>query len=217
MPDKKSTYNDLVSIINRLRAPDGCPWDRVQTVQSLKTSIIEEAYELAEAIDLNDPDKIKEECGDVLLQPVFVAAIAKESGLNFDEYDIVDGICEKLRFRHTHIFGEDKAENEEQALKFWEAAKAKEKNQKTVADKLASVPSTFGALMRANKVQKIASKSGYKVEADAEEKLKTLPNAKDKEKAAGELLFSIVSLLRENGVDPEVALTRATNEFLKGL
>src|SRR5690554_1262069 len=154
---ERFSFGDLIEIIRRLRDKDGCPWDKKQTNMSIRDNAIEEAYELAEAVELEDDEKIKEESGDVLLQGLFHAVIA-EDGLRFNTNDVVSALCQKLLGRHTHIFGKNKAENFEDALYFWEQAKAKEKNQLTVKDKLEAVPKTFGSIMKALKVQKIVKK-----------------------------------------------------------
>ena len=216
------TFADLIEIIECLRAPDGCPWDREQTPMSIRTNIIEEAYELTEAIELGDDEKMCEECGDVLLQGVFCAVMRAEAG-GFSVDDMINGLCKKLVGRHTHIFGKDKAKNGEEALAFWEKAKAKEKHYVSIEDKLASVPKTFTALQRANKVQKTVKKTGLEfpsveeAEKKIEEELAEFRAAKgaDKEKEGGDLLFSVVNVLRMNGIDPEVALTGTTDKFLR--
>ena len=222
LSEKHFTFSDLVEIIECLRAPDGCPWDREQTPASIKTNIIEEAYELTEAIDLNDDEKMCEECGDVLLQGVFCAVMRAEKG-GFTVDDVINGLCKKLVGRHTHIFGKDKAANGEEALAFWEKAKAKEKHYTSIEDKLNSIPKTFTALQRANKVQKTAKKTGFEFASveDAEQKileeLKEFDQASgiEKEKEGGDLLFSVVNVLRMNKIDPEVALTGTTDKFLR--
>lgn len=216
------TFADLIEIIQCLRAPDGCPWDREQTPSSIRTNIIEEAYELTEAIDLNDDEKMCEECGDVILQGVFCAVMRAEKG-GFTVDDVINGLCKKLVGRHTHIFGKDKAQNGEEALAFWEKAKAKEKHYGSIEDKLDSVPKTFTALQRANKVQKIIKKTGFEFASveDAEEKIQEELNefnraeGAEKEKEGGDLLFSVVNVLRMNKIDPEVALTGTTDKFLR--
>ncbi len=219
---EKFTFSDLIEIIECLRAPDGCPWDREQTPSSIRTNIIEEAYELTEAIDLNDDEKMCEECGDVLLQGVFCAVMRAEAG-GFTVDDVINGLCKKLVGRHTHIFGKDKAKNGDEALAFWEKAKAKEKHYTSIEDKLASVPKTFTALQRANKVQKIVKKTGFEFACveDAEQKIEEeltefrMAEGTDKEKEGGDILFSVVNVLRMNGIDPEVALTGTTDKFLR--
>lgn len=218
---KTFTFGDLLEIIRRLRDPDGCPWDRAQTNESIRNNAIEEAYELAEAVDVKDREKMVEESGDVLLQGLFHASIAEENGF-FTPVDVLNGICYKLVSRHTHIFGENKANNPEDALKFWEQAKAVEKSQKSIADKIDSVPVTFGALMKANKVQKIIKKTGFDFACveDAEKKifeeLNELHEATtdmEREKEAGDLLFAVVNVLRMMDIDPELALSGSTNRF----
>lgn len=217
------SFGDLVEIIKRLRDPDGCPWDRAQTNKSIRENAVEEAYELVEAIDMNDDEKMVEEAGDVLLQGLFNAVIAEDEN-RFSINDVISGICKKLVFRHTHIFGDNKAENSEDALKFWEQAKAVEKGQKTLKDKIDSVPKTFGALMRALKVQKIIKKTGFEFPSISEaekkvfEEIEEFQNATDaanREEEGGDLLFSVVNILRMNKIDPELALNATTEKFIK--
>ncbi len=218
----KFTFGDLVEIIFRLRDDDGCPWDRAQTISTIRKNIIEEAYELTEAIDLNDKEKICEECGDVILQGAFTAAMCQEKEM-FSVNDSISNLCEKLISRHTHIFGKDKATNAEEALKFWENAKAKEKKQASINDKLDSIPVTFNALMRANKVQKYIKKTGFDHPnvTDAIDKLYEeigeflAASDLEKEKEGGDILFSVVNILRMCDIDPEVALNGTTNRFIK--
>lgn len=215
-------YGDLVEIIKRLRDPDGCPWDREQSPESIRTNIIEEAYELVEAIDLDDNDKMQEESGDVILQGTFCSVMTEEEG-KFDNTDVITGLCRKLIGRHTHIFGKDKARDAESALYYWEKAKAAEKGQKSVEDKLDSVPKTFTALQKANKIQKIIKKTGFdfptveeaakKIEEETKEFLEA--EGAEKEKEGGDMLFSVVNILRMSGIDPEVALNGTAERFEK--
>lgn len=215
-------YGDLLEIIRRLRDPDGCPWDRKQTPKTIRTNIIEEAYELVEAIDSEEEEKIREECGDLLLQGVFCSVMTEEEG-GVKNSDVITALCQKLIGRHTHIFGKDKATDAESALYFWEKAKAAEKGQKTVEDKLDVVPKTFTALQRANKVQKIIKKTGFEFPdvKDAldkiREEIKEFSEAEgtEKEKEGGDMLFSVVNVLRMSGIDPEVALNGTTDRFEK--
>ena len=217
------TYGDLLEIIARLRDPDGCPWDRAQTHESIRSCAIEEAYELAEAVDLRDRDKMVEESGDVMLQGLFHASIAEEEGL-FTANDLIDNLCRKLIFRHTHIFGDKKAADADEALKNWEQAKAVEKGYRGIEDKIASVPVTFGALMRAYKVQKIIKKTGFDfaTPSDAEAKIteevaefdKAATQA-EREKEGGDMLFAVVNTLRMYDIDPETALNGTTNRFIR--
>lgn len=213
------SYNDLLDIIFKLRRPDGCPWDRAQTHETIRENAIEEAYELTEAVDLKDIEKIREESGDVLLQGLFHAVIAEESG-EFTTADTVSDLCKKLIGRHTHIFGENKANNAAEALKFWEEAKAVEKKQKSAAEKIDAVPVTFTALMKANKIQKIAAKCGFdfddalsasvKVTEELKELFEDNANA---EEESGDLLFAAVNVIRLLGVNPELALLKSTDKF----
>ena len=217
------TFGDLVEIIRRLRDPDGCQWDRAQTNESIRNNAIEEAYELAEAVDLHDREKMVEESGDVLLQGLFHASIAEEDDF-FTPVDVINGICHKLISRHTHIFGENKAQNAEEALKFWEQAKAVEKGYSGLEDKIKSVPVTFGALMRAYKIQKIIKKCGFdfadekgalqKVYEELDE-LMTATTPQEQEKEAGDVLFAVLNVLRFLKVDLELALSGTTNRFIK--
>ena len=215
---------DLKEIIVRLRAPGGCPWDRVQTCESIKMSAVEEAYELVDAIDQDDDEKILEETGDILLQAVFHAVIKEETGA-FDLTDVLTGICQKLISRHTHVFGEDKAENDAGALSVWEKNKMVEKHQLTFADAVNDVPKCFPAAMRAQKVGKRAAKGGLdfadvksaaeRIQAELQEFF-TAYNAGDKiaaEKELGDVLFAAVNVGRKAGCDCEKALKESTDRF----
>ena len=219
------TMNDLLEIMKRLRADDGCPWDRVQTHQSIKRSMIEEVYEAIEALDNNDDKMFANELGDVLMQVVFHARIAEERGaFNFDT--VVNEVCTKLIERHTHVFGKDKAGNETEALDAWEKNKKKEKGLKSFSDALVDVPKNFPALIRAEKVQKKAKAAGFdwenidgamdKVYEELDE-VKSAMNSESEEKISeefGDLLFAVVNMGRFLKVDPEISLTDATNKFI---
>ena len=221
---KRFTAEDLKEIIVRLRAPDGCPWDRVQTSDSIKMSAVEEAYELVDAIDQEDDDKILEETGDIMLQAVFQAVLKEETGA-FDLTDVFTGICTKLITRHTHVFGEDKASDGESALSVWEKNKMTEKHQVTFADSVNDVPKCFPAAMRAQKVGKRAAKGGMDfatVEEAAErlqEELAEFFEAYKKgdkaqaEKELGDVLFAAVNIGRKAGADCEKALKESTDRF----
>lgn len=214
------TFGDLIEIIYRLRDPDGCPWDRAQTNKSIRNNIIEEAYELVEAVDLDDTAKMREESGDVVLQGVFTAVIA-DSDRRFSVNDVISELCRKLVGRHTHIFGPDKATDAESALYFWEKAKYKEKKYESLEDKLDSVPATFDAVMKANKVQKIIKKTGFdfpdidgaidKLYEEIEEFVKA--DESHKESEAGDIMFAAINVLRMAHIDPEVALNATTDRF----
>lgn len=222
---EKYTIDDLIAIMERLRQPDGCPWDRVQTHQSIKKSMIEETYEAIDALDFGDDKAFANELGDVLLQVVFHAQIARERGA-FDFTDILNEICTKLITRHTHVFGEDNAGNEEEALANWEKNKKKEKAIESYTGVLKDVPQYLPALMRAEKVQKKARGFGFDwdniddVYSKVYEEIEELKSAQTENDEAhireeyGDLLFSVVNLGRFLDTDPETALTAASNKFI---
>lgn len=223
---KRFDLEDLKEIVVRLRRPDGCPWDKVQTPDSIKMNVIEEAYELVDALDSGDDDKVLEETGDILLQAVFHAVMKEERGA-FNLTDVTTGICEKLITRHTHIFGKDKATDEESALSVWEKNKMQEKHQKTYADAVNDVPKGFPAAMRAQKVGKRAAKSGFDfacVEDAAKKVTEELcefraafasGDATETEKELGDLLFAAVNAGRLAGCDCEKALKESTDKFAR--
>lgn len=222
---EKYTIDDLIAILKRLREPDGCPWDRVQTHQSIKKSMIEETYEAIDALDFGDDKAFANELGDVLLQVVFHSELADERGaFNFD--DVVKEVCVKLITRHSHVFGDDKADNEAEALDNWEKNKKKEKQISSYTGVLSDVPKYLPALMRAEKVQKKARSFGfdwdniddvYKKVYEEIDEIKAAVSEKSEEhirEEYGDLLFSVVNLGRFLGTDPETALTGATNKFI---
>ena len=221
---KRFDLSDLEEIVVRLRRPDGCPWDRAQTPESIKMNAVEEAYELADAIDSGDDGKILEETGDILLQAVFQAVMAEERGA-FCLSDVTTAECEKLISRHTHIFGKDKASDEAGALSVWEKNKMKEKHQETFSAAVNDVPKVFPALMQAQKVAKRVEKGGWgfssyeEAERKMTEELSELKAARgtgDKKKIASELgdvLMSAVNLGRAVGADCEEALLDAVKKL----
>jgi tetrapyrrole methylase family protein/MazG family protein len=223
---QRFTAEDLKEIIVRLRAPDGCPWDKVQTPETIKMSAVEEAYELVDAIDCNDDEKILEEAGDLLLQTAFHAVMKEETGA-FTMTDVLSNLCHKLITRHTHVFGQDKANDEKGALGVWEENKRKEKGQDTFAKSVNDVPKCFPAAMRAQKIGKRAGKSGLDFK-DVEEAKEALlseleeftiayknGNAEETEKELGDLLFSAVNVGRKAGCDAEKALKESAERFAK--
>ena len=224
--DKKYTIEDLLEIMRILRSENGCPWDKVQTHDSIKKSMIEETYEAIDALDCGDDAAFSNELGDVLLQVVFHSQIAKERGA-FDFDDVLREICTKLITRHTHVFGEDAAVSAEEALGNWEKNKKKEKNLKTNTEILNDVPHGLPALMRAQKVQKKAASCGFdwddisgvtdKIAEEAKElsEAVALKDEKQIEEEYGDLLFSAVNLGRFLNVDCEVSLANATNKFIR--
>lgn len=219
-------YSDLEHLIELLRAPGGCPWDRAQTSESIKNNLIEESYELIDAIERGDVDGMEEETGDVLLQAAFHSVMAKERG-DFTGADAITRNVKKLIFRHSHIFGGDKAKNEGEALNVWEKNKAKEKGQQTYGETLLAVPESFPACMRAQKVGKRAAKCGFDFTSSVEaseklwEEVREMVDCQlkgDKNGVfaeAGDVLFSAINTVRLAGVDCEEALRAATDKFVK--
>ncbi|MDQ2086525.1 nucleoside triphosphate pyrophosphohydrolase [Herbivorax sp. ANBcel31] len=226
MLKEKYTFSDLIEVMKLLRSEKGCPWDREQTHESLKKYLIEETYEVLEAIDLNDKDKLCEELGDLLLQIVFHAQISTENK-EFGMDEVISGICKKMISRHTHVFGEDKAETADDVVANWEDIKKKEKGITKQTDVLKDVPSNLPALMRSYKIQQKAAKVGFDwddmedVLAKIYEEIDELKNVyKGRDVARindemGDVLFSIVNLSRFLKVQPEIALTGTINKFIK--
>ncbi len=216
--------DDLVRIMEILRAPDGCPWDRVQTHQSIRRNMLEEAYEVAEAIDEMNYDHMKEELGDVLLQVVFHSSMANSAG-QFDLNDVVDGVCKKLVFRHPHLFGSVEAHDPDGALNAWEAAKQVEKGQRSATDTLNAVARSLPALMRAEKVQSKAAKAGFdwkdigpaldKLSEEVEELKKAVAEGSNVEEELGDVLFAAVKVGRFAGKDSELALHGTCEKFIR--
>lgn len=213
---KKSRYGftDLMAVMARLTADDGCPWDKAQTHESIRINMIEEAYEAADAIDSGDVDNLREEIGDVLLQAVFHCDIAERTG-EFSFSDVVNELVTKLVTRHTHIFGENKAADPDAALAFWEKAKAKEKHYDSLTEQLNRIPDSFPALLRAQKAYKKAVKAGLKSGADeVAAKLTELLNSGVNKENAGELLLNADFLATAVGADGEAELNRRAKDFM---
>jgi tetrapyrrole methylase family protein/MazG family protein len=219
---KRYTFSDLVAIMDKLRSRDGCPWDKEQTHESLKRYLVEESYEVIEAIDDKDMDALYDELGDVLLQVVFHAKIASQCG-EFDISDVTTAICGKMISRHTHIFGEAVADTPEAVLKNWDQIKKAEKGQQTQAEVLRNVPKSMPALMRSEKVQSKAARSGMDFPGIAEAVSKLREEIAEVEQSlggpditeeCGDLLFSAVNVARLAGVEPETALQKAADKFI---
>jgi len=212
----------LVAIMARLRGPDGCPWDREQTLKSLSPYLLEETYELLEAIDAGDPVAHREELGDVLLQVVFQARIREEEGA-FDLGDVAQGIADKMERRHPHVFGDEKAETAEEVVRSWEALKDAEKSER--ASVMDGVPDALPALARSQKLQLRAARVGFdwtqledvlhKLEEELEElhHARNLGDAEAMEAELGDLLFSVVNLGRHLNVSAEDALRGSARRF----
>ncbi len=216
----------LMEVVRKLRAPDGCPWDRAQTHESLRNELLEEAYETAEAIDTGDTDNLCEELGDLLLHVAMHSVIAEEKG-EFDLAKVAREEADKMVFRHPHVFGSKEGiDTPDKVLRQWEELKAKEKHEETASDAMNRVAKALPALTRAQKIQKKASKVGYDF-ANTDEVLKKVYEELDELKEAihegnrfdiceefGDLLFSCVNTARFLGVDAEFSLTKATNKFI---
>lgn len=219
-------FNDLILVMERLRGENGCPWDREQTHTSLKKYLIEESYEVIDAIEKEDIDAICEELGDVLLQVVFHSQIGKEFG-EFNINDVINSITKKMIERHSHVFGEDRCSTAADVLINWEDKKRKEKNIKSYTESLTAVPKSLPALMRSVKVQERAAKAGFdwdniegplsKVKEELGELLEVYNTQKydNIKEEVGDLLFSIVNLCRFLNVNPEEALSGTVEKFIK--
>ncbi len=218
------SFKELVEVIERLRSPEGCPWDREQNLYSLKANIIEEVYELVDALDAKDVENIKEELGDLLLHVIFHSIIAEEEGL-FTLHEVIDNIKKKLINRHPHVFGEVKVKDSNEVLKNWEKIKRTEKyNRDSILD---SIPKSLPSIEKALKLQKKAKTFGFDFESldDAlnkvEEELKELKcsiKAESKElitEELGDLLFSIINVARLLNVNPDESLRETNQKFIK--
>ena len=220
-------FDEIVGLIERLRAPGGCPWDRKQTLGDLRAYITEEAYELAEAITEGDMGKVREESGDLLLQVVFVASLAREQGA-FAMRDVVRTVCDKLVRRHPHVFGDVVAEDSDAVLKNWEAIKQEErKGRKEDLSVLAGVPAGLPPLLKAHRMQGKAAHVGFdwprgdaaplfaKLDEEAAELREAVAqgDAAAVEDELGDLLFMAVNLARHLNVNPDAALSRACAKF----
>lgn len=211
----------LVEIMQRLLAPNGCPWDREQTLETLRPYVIEEAHEVVDAIDRGAPDELREELGDLLLQIVFQAELARAQGW-FGPDDVVAAICEKLVRRHPHVFGDQKVSGTAEVLANWEKIKAREKEGRGVLD---GVPKALPGLLRASRMGEKAARVGFDwpdltgARAKVDEELAELDEAVrggDRERVEhelGDVLFSLVSVARKLDVDPEAALRGTLERF----
>lgn len=223
MQPKNTGFSEIVSIMKRLRAPGGCPWDAEQSHDSLKRYLVEETYEVIEAIDTGSDDLLKEELGDLLLQPVFHAAIAEERGA-FDINDVMQTLADKLIRRHPHVFGDLEINDSQAQIENWEKIKKEEKGE-TRKSALSGVPPELPALMKARKVTEKASRVGFdwdhvdQVFAKVMEELHEFEEAMAEgdqahmEAELGDLLFAIVNLGRFIQLDAEEALRKTISRF----
>ncbi|MCD9026287.1 nucleoside triphosphate pyrophosphohydrolase [Cohnella silvisoli] len=224
---RRRSFERLHEIVSILRSPEGCPWDREQTHQSIRRNFIEETFEAIEALDLDDPDGMKEEFGDVILQVLLHSQMEEETG-TFDVYDVLAELNDKLIFRHPHVFGGENAQDAEEALQNWEQMKAEEKKRKGIPERqsiLDGIPKDLPALPRAHKQQKRASGVGFDwpdlggVFDKIEEELQELRHAAEQESRErqqdelGDLLFAVVNASRFLKADPEEALAGTNRKF----
>lgn len=228
MFDKNKDYfniDDLLTIVKILRAPGGCPWDMEQNHASIRMDVLEEAYEVMEAIDSGEPELLREELGDLLLQIVFHAELETETG-GFTFGDVCDGICKKLIVRHPHVFGEVVVSGTGEVLKNWDAIKSRGKGETTVTERLESVPKLLPALMRGEKIGRRAAVGGFdfeniaqvftqlRSEIDELETAVSLGNSDNIEEELGDILFACTTAGRFLKKDCEKALTISLNKFI---
>ena len=225
-PQKSAyTFDDLRRLVACLRAPDGCPWDREQTHESIRRDFIEETYEAVEAIDRDDPALLCEELGDVLFQVAFHTRIEEERG-RFTMEDVLTGIIRKMLIRHPHVFGETEVSGTGEVLRNWESIKNAVKGVGSKTETLRLVPETFPALMRADKLLKRADQAGADGTAavaaslpGAYEDFLAAGSGAEGEKALGKLLMAVTAAAREKGLDAEMSLLAAckalTEDFSK--
>ncbi|HKY32008.1 MAG TPA: nucleoside triphosphate pyrophosphohydrolase [Candidatus Polarisedimenticolia bacterium] len=222
----RTPFEDLVAVMERLRGPGGCPWDREQTLSSLRTYLLEETYELLEAIDRGEPAPLKEELGDLLLEVVFLAQICREQGL-FGVQDVAAGVRDKLVRRHPHVFSDAPAGSAGEAIRRWEEIKNQEKPPRPGASVLDGVPGQQPALMRAHRLSSKASLAGFdwkKLEDLFEKLAEELSEFRQAaaggdrramEEELGDLLFVAANVGRFCGLDPELALQGANRKFTR--
>lgn len=214
--DQLQAFERLLDIMDELR--EKCPWDRKQTMETLRTLSIEEIYELSDAIIEKDSDEIKKELGDVFLHLVFYSKIASEQN-NFDVADVLNGICDKLIHRHPHIYGDVEANTEEKVLQNWEQIKLKEGNKSV----LSGVPTSLSAMVKAYRIQDKVKGVGFEFENSDQvfdkiieeiNEFKEEQNPTDKEMEFGDILFSLINYGRFNGINSEDALERSNKKFI---
>jgi MazG family protein len=222
--NKKSPLKDLINLIERLRGPNGCPWDKKQAPQSMVIYLIEEIYELAEAIRSDHPDDVCEELGDVLFHIFFLARMFQEKG-HFSIDEVARLITEKMIRRHPHVFGTQQIDNSEDIAQNWQTIKQTEKNHAAKKSVLDSIPAQMPALLRAYLIADRASKSGFEADKNSQSvsgmetelvELESALRTQDKdrlEQQCGDFLFNFVDFSRSVGIHPETALAGAINRF----
>ncbi len=224
MPTAEEEFTKLLGIMRRLRAPGGCPWDREQTLESLRCYVVEETYEVVDAIDRRDWAGLTEELGDLQLQIVFQAEIARDDGL-FDIAEVLRGLSAKLVRRHPHVFARESLADAAAVQERWDELKASEKPQRPADGKLDAVPANQPALLEAGQLSKLAAQAGFdwqsfeqlggKLEEEFDEvcAARQSGNRDRLEDEVGDLLFMAVNVARYVGIDPETALKRANGKF----
>jgi MazG family protein len=219
------SFEEFMKIIRKLRSEEGCPWDREQTHESLKTCLIEECYETIEAINNKDKENLCEELGDILLQVAMHSVIAEETK-DFTIDQVISGVSEKMIRRHPHVFGDVVVTDSQGVIQNWEEIKKAEKNTKNIAQELLDVPKAFPATIRAEKIQKKAAKAGMDFEGYQQVLKKVYEELQELEETIeigdksaiqdefGDVLFSVVNLSRFLQLNAENSLTNATNKFI---
>lgn len=221
---KNSNFDQLVKVMQTLRSEEGCPWDKEQTLKTLKPFLVEECYEVWEAIDENNPTRLKEELGDLLFQIIFYAQVTQEQ-LGFNIYDVIDTIKDKMVRRHPHVFGNVKVKNSEEVLVNWEEMKKTERGERSST--LGGVPKNLPSLLRAHRIQEKAARVGFEWE-NMEQALDKLEEERlelkeayqegnlDKiEEELGDMLFILVSAARFMKINPEEAFQKTIGKFIK--
>jgi tetrapyrrole methylase family protein/MazG family protein len=224
MKQREKDFKRLVSIMENLRSSHGCPWDREQTMESLKTYLIEEVYEIMEAIEENDPEALREELGDLLFHILFLSRIAEEQGA-FDIWDVIDRISKKMVTRHPHVFGEKKVSSSSEVEVNWSDLKEKEKsNRRSILD---GIPKHLPALLRAHRITERAGRVGFDWEKTddifekLDEEIGELNQALSQghrqkiEDELGDVVFVLVNVARLVGINPEEALRKTTDKFIR--
>jgi tetrapyrrole methylase family protein/MazG family protein/ATP diphosphatase len=216
-------FGKLVEVMQRLLAPDGCPWDREQDFRSLRRYVLEEACEVMDAIDGEDPSELEEELGDLALQIAFLSELARREGL-FGPDDVMRGICEKLVRRHPHVFADVVVDGSDEVVKNWEAIKAQEKRDRPL---LGGIPRALPALMRAQRLSEKVAEVGFDWPDSAASRRKVAEEITELDEALisgdkahveeelGDVLFTLVNLARHHGIDAEEALRATTDKFTR--
>ena len=226
MSETLNSLSKLIKITETLMGEDGCPWDKVQTRESLKPYLVEETYEVLDALDANDPEKIKDELGDLLYQILFHSKISSLKG-EFNFRDVIDNLSEKMVRRHPHVFKEGELNTPDQVVKQWEEIKRNEKNQANQKSILDNIPKNLPSLLRAQKLQKKAAKEGFDwdqisdVFDKLDEEIVEFKEAVLKKKSAdiqneiGDMIFIITNIAKCYKIDAEEALRSTNNKFIK--